>query len=124
MKTLGKVQGVDVSDDGASAHINLKLHECAWPPFECSTRHRHRQLPLQAGHDAYRWAQVSDPKPCSGVQVQPLATDAERDPVNRKLGWIQARASKVGIRTSFRKRSLEGTDGCLKTAALPETCSR
>eukprot|EP00439_Symbiodinium_sp_Y106_P079457 s744_g18.t1 len=28
MKTLGKVQGVDVSDDGSSAHINLKPHEC------------------------------------------------------------------------------------------------
>ena len=31
MKTLGKVQGVDVSDDGSSAHINLKPHECASP---------------------------------------------------------------------------------------------
>ena len=29
MKILGKVQGVDVPDEGSSAHINLKLHECA-----------------------------------------------------------------------------------------------
>ena len=36
LKTLGKVQGVDVSEDGSSvaAPINLKLHECTSPAIQ------------------------------------------------------------------------------------------